>query len=61
MARRSRKPLPTGRIRFISDYNHPEGDRTTAYKKGMVLEVPPTHRKAALAKGKAVEAKDGQG
>ena len=41
-------------IRFVEDYDHHTLARTTAYKAGMVLTVPPEHRKAALEKGKAV-------
>ena len=41
-------------VRFIADYDHVTIATTTAYKAGMVLTPPPEHRKAALAKGKAV-------
>ena len=51
---RPKKPVG-GPIRFTADYNHIEGPRTTAYKKGMVKSVPGSHRKAALAKGRAEE------
>ncbi len=46
-----REALP---IRFVADYDHVTIPVTTSYKAGMVLLVPPEHRKAALAKGKAV-------
>lgn len=47
----ARDSLP---IRFTSDYNHVEPLKTTAYKAGMVLTPPAEHRRAALAKGRAV-------
>jgi len=46
-----REALP---IRFTADYDHVTIPVTTAYKAGMVLQVPPDHRKAALTKRKAV-------
>ena len=55
MPGRPRKKTPTGGpIRFTADYNHVEGLTTTAYKAGMVREVPGSHRKAAIEKGRAV-------
>lgn len=48
-ARRDALPL-----RFTADYPHVTVAKTTFYKAGMVLQVPPDVRKAALAKNKAV-------
>lgn len=47
----AREHLP---LRFVEDYDHHTLAVTTSYKAGMVLIVPPEHRAAALASGKAV-------
>lgn len=41
-------------ITFTADFDYVTIAKTTAYKAGMTLIVPPDHRKAALASGKAV-------
>lgn len=55
---RKRKPT-TGPIRFTADYDHVEPLRTIAFKAGMILDLEPGIRAAALASKKAVEHGDG--
>lgn len=40
MARRPRKAAPQGPIRFVENFNHILGERTVAYKAGMVVQEP---------------------
>lgn len=47
----AREALP---LRFTADFDYVEPGKTTAYKAGMVLTVPPDHRKAALESKRAV-------